>query len=151
MTAISDWITSGTSEPFVLTGYAGTGKTSITRIITKALAKAGITVALMSPTHKAKRVLSGATGSAATTIHAFFKMSALDTEIGKNLSFSSASGEKMSDADIIIIDESSMIDDKLVAEILEISEESGAKVLFIGDCKEPIKNSLGEESFWCLA
>lgn len=54
---------------FLLKGYAGTGKTFLTRIIAQYLRQCNKPVALMAPTGRAARVLSDKTGFTATTIH----------------------------------------------------------------------------------
>lgn len=56
------------SEPFVLQGFAGTGKTTLTKQFLH-MVEPGTPMALMAPTGKAARVLSAKTGAPATTIH----------------------------------------------------------------------------------
>ncbi|MBU2019839.1 MAG: AAA family ATPase, partial [Bacteroidetes bacterium] len=54
---------------FVLTGYAGTGKTSILGAYVKSLSKLKVKVRLMAPTGRAAKVLSQKSGRQAITIH----------------------------------------------------------------------------------
>lgn len=61
------WL-SNPSKPFVLQGYAGTGKTTLTKQFLH-MVEPGTRMALMAPTGKAARVLSAKTGAHATTIH----------------------------------------------------------------------------------
>jgi exodeoxyribonuclease-5 len=56
------------TRPFVLQGYAGTGKTTLTKQFLHML-EPGTAMALMAPTGKAARVMSAKTGVTATTIH----------------------------------------------------------------------------------
>ena len=56
------------SQPFVLQGYAGTGKTTLTKQFLH-MVDPSTRMALMAPTGKAARVLSAKTGAKATTIH----------------------------------------------------------------------------------
>ena len=54
---------------FILGGYAGTGKTSLTGAIVKALNQQGIKSVLMAPTGRAARIFSEYSGHPAFTIH----------------------------------------------------------------------------------
>ena len=54
---------------FILNGYAGTGKTSLTGALVKSLRAAGREVVLLAPTGRAAKVLSGHAGWPAFTIH----------------------------------------------------------------------------------
>ena len=56
------------SQPFVLQGYAGTGKTTLTKQFLH-MVDPSTRMALMAPTGKAARILSTKTGARATTIH----------------------------------------------------------------------------------
>ena len=60
------------SEPrpaFVLNGYAGTGKTSLTSALVRALSAAGIRTILLAPTGRAAKVFASYSGHGASTIH----------------------------------------------------------------------------------
>lgn len=59
----------GTTPVFILTGYAGTGKTTILRIVQEQLVQSGKKVILMAPTGRAAKVLRQKTSLAATTVH----------------------------------------------------------------------------------
>ncbi|MCH5325728.1 MAG: AAA family ATPase [Duncaniella sp.] len=54
---------------FIVNGYAGTGKTSLTGALVKALAGAGREVVLMAPTGRAAKVFAAHSGHQAYTIH----------------------------------------------------------------------------------
>ena len=54
---------------FVLSGYAGTGKTTLMRFFIKYLQEKGIAYRLLSSTGRAAKILSNATGEEASTIH----------------------------------------------------------------------------------
>ncbi|MCM1163132.1 MAG: AAA family ATPase [Muribaculaceae bacterium] len=54
---------------FIVNGYAGTGKTSLTGALVKALTAAGRPVVLMAPTGRAAKVFSSHAGFPAYTIH----------------------------------------------------------------------------------
>lgn len=54
---------------FILNGYAGTGKTTMTGALVKALPRAGLKAVLLAPTGRAAKVLAGHSGHPASTIH----------------------------------------------------------------------------------
>ncbi|MCI5983581.1 MAG: AAA family ATPase [Bacteroidales bacterium] len=53
----------------IINGFAGTGKTALMNAFCTAMMKIGADVVLMAPTGRAAKVLSGATGRSASTIH----------------------------------------------------------------------------------
>lgn len=144
---ISKWIETPGFDTFALKGYAGTGKTAITRILVAALDASKTRYALMSPTHKAKRVLSGATKRHASTIHSFLRMKAGDQQVGKTTKFGEASDINMKQGMILIIDEASMIKDSIVDDLMGLAREYDAKIIFIGDNAQisPVGNN-GKQS-----
>lgn len=109
----------------ILTGGPGTGKTTITEVITNALMKAGIKFYLLSPTGKATRRLSECTGYDAHTIHKFLNATSGDLSkctppiVGNNAA--------------IIIDESSMMDTFMLNAIMGLGLKSAIRVYFVGD------------------
>ena len=56
-------------EVFIIKGYAGTGKTTVMKSVVATHRKHKRKIILMAPTGRAAKVLSGATGSKANTIH----------------------------------------------------------------------------------
>ena len=133
--SISNWVLSDSMEPYAFRGYAGTGKTSVTKIIVAGLLASRTPFKLASFTHGAKRILSRMTGSPAKTIHSLLKMSVNDSSmsVGKKLEFGGARMDDIPYGGVIIIDESSMISDELVDFIVETAAMKHTKVLFIGD------------------
>ena len=57
------------NETFVLTGYAGTGKTTVIAGLVKLLVEIEIESWLLAPTGRAAKVLAGYAGKSAYTIH----------------------------------------------------------------------------------
>jgi exodeoxyribonuclease-5 len=124
-----------TDNMYTLMGYAGTGKTSITKILLEYLRKRNITYSVTATTHKAKGVLSKAIGMRTKTIH---KSLALAPKIDptrvslKDLELNVvASGEFPTD--VLIIDESSFIGPDLFKFIKRRAEKNQQQVIFIGD------------------
>lgn len=114
-----------TSKLSVLTGGPGTGKTTTLRMAIDALEKERVRYKLASPTGRAAKRLTEATGKAASTIH---RMLEVDME-----SFGFIRNEENPlEEDVIIIDESSMIDLWLFYSLLRAIKPS-AHLLLVGD------------------
>jgi exodeoxyribonuclease V alpha subunit len=111
-----------THKVSVLTGGAGTGKSTITRIVVDAFEKAAGRdgVVLCSPTGKAAKRLSETTGRTARTIHSTLYSSVNDKSIINE------------HTSLVVIDEASMLDTH-VAEWLISKVPPTAHVLFVGD------------------
>jgi exodeoxyribonuclease V alpha subunit len=111
----------------VLTGGPGTGKTVSLQTVVAAAERAGKTVALAAPTGRAAKRLSEATGRPAQTVHRLLEvrpeagLAAFDRHAGNPL-----------EADLIIVDEASMLDLPLAHHLLA-ALPAGAHLLLVGD------------------
>ena len=145
LNTIASWLkqpSMRTSNPFyTLVGYAGTGKTTIMRVllayIEQAMKVKNRFVKLAAPTHKAKMVLQNATGMEAMTIHQLLGLKAdynLDNYQIGDVDFNVA-GSKLpiNQATFVIIDEVSMVNDNLINDISAIAKDKGIKVILVGD------------------
>lgn len=113
-----------THKVSVLTGGPGTGKTTILRVLTEMLMTSHCTFALASPTGRAAKRLSEATGHPAKTIH-------------RLLEYSPAGGFKRNeesplDVDMVIVDEASMLDLALTNNLLK-AVDPRSHLLLVGD------------------
>ena len=118
----------------VLTGSAGTGKTTVVReIINKINTDSPLTnIELCATTHRAAIVLENIAGASVTTGHALFKLRPGVTKHGKeNLTYAGIC--EVPDGSVVIIDESSMIGNQFLKAIVDIVKERNLKLLFIGD------------------
>jgi exodeoxyribonuclease V alpha subunit len=115
-----------TKRVAVLTGGPGTGKTTATRSIIRLAETAGVSVALASPTGRAAKRLSEATGRPAKTLHRL-----LEFKPAEGITFQ-RNEENPLVADLIIVDEASMLDLLLTNHLLK-AVPPGAHVLFVGD------------------
>jgi exodeoxyribonuclease-5 len=95
---------------FILRGYAGTGKTLMVSSLVKIASKIGYKVALLAPTGRAAKVLSGYAKKRASTIHRKIYQQ-IDTK-GGNFVFKRV--KNSSTNTIYIVDEASMISDNAV-------------------------------------
>lgn len=109
----------------VLTGGPGTGKTTTLRMVINALDEEKFTYELASPTGRAAKRLSEATGRPASTIH---RLLGWNPQQG---GFEHDDDEPLS-ADVIVIDESSMLDLILFYSLLKALRPS-AHLLLVGD------------------
>lgn len=129
----------------ILTGPAGSGKTTLTNEIVTAVRELGIRPVLAAPTGKAAVVLRDKSGQDASTIHRLLYGGAhFDKEAGK-LRFRNR-GAPCGDGDLLVIDESSMVGKKLYEDILE-ELPAKAQVLWVGDKEqlEPVKDTWGPD------
>lgn len=110
----------------IITGGAGTGKTSVLLALMYCLKKINpsIRFALTAPTGKASRRMSEATGMEAYTLHKKLGL----TEESSETDFYLAE-------DAIIVDEFSMVD-LLLAEQLFKAVKTGAKLIMVGDVNQ---------------
>eukprot|EP00912_Choanoflagellata_sp_UC4_P001310 UC4_evm17s805 len=112
------------SKISVLTGGPGTGKTTVIRAIVEALIKEGYRVGLCAPTGRASKNLSNATRKPASTIHRLMNTNS-DGQISRN-EFNPL------EVDLLVVDETSMVDNQLMAQLLSALDNNTA-LLLVGD------------------
>lgn len=117
-----------TEKVSIITGGPGTGKSTITKAIVGIYSKLTNKILLAAPTGRAAKRLAEITSTYASTIHRILKF---DFTKGK---FKHDRDNPL-DTDLIIIDESSMIDTYLMYQILR-ALPSKAKVIIIGDANQ---------------
>lgn len=92
---------------FILSGYAGTGKTSLIGALVKALNELRVPVILLAPTGRAAKVFSNSAGFPASTIHRRIYYGAT----GQLMEHSRVVRENKTPGAVFIVDEASMIGD----------------------------------------
>jgi exodeoxyribonuclease V alpha subunit len=115
-----------TQKVSILTGGPGTGKSTITGSIIRILQARKASVLLAAPTGRAAKRLSEATGLEAKTIHRL-----LEFKPGLGNQFL-RDKENPLDTDLVIIDETSMVDILLMNHLLGAIDQ-GSHVLLVGD------------------
>lgn len=135
---IKNWFFNGTRQVYVLTGYAGTGKTTLLKhtVIDTLKLDDNFSAAFVTPTGKAATVLIK-NGIAACTIHRLIYQSQIveqEVEInGKKIKVEKPVFKRRDSIDksikLIIIDEASMVSNEVLADVLRF----GVKVLLCGD------------------
>ena len=114
----------------IITGGPGTGKTTIIKSIIEIYKDKGNKVVLCAPTGRAAKRMTETTGEEASTLHRLLEIGKFDDDIyvNKNQEYQ---GTPI-DADVIIVDEMSMVDMFLMNYLLS-SIYQGTKLVLVGD------------------
>src|SRR5205085_3945861 len=115
-----------TEKVSILTGGPGTGKTTTVRAIIQLLKAKHKTFKLAAPTGRAAKRLSEATGEPAQTLHRLLEFKPFESKRFLR------DRDNPLDADLIIVDEISMIDLLLMNSLLKAIDLS-SHILFVGD------------------
>jgi len=117
-------------KPDFITGGAGTGKTTVIKAIIDCYAREyGLgALCLLAPTGKASERMTEVIGIQAHTIHSALRKTP-DSE------FVFYNQDNPLPYALIIVDESSMVDSLLMADLLHATQED-TKLLFVGDCNQ---------------
>ncbi len=110
---------------FILTGGPGVGKTTTANAIIRLFKAMNFTVALCAPTGRAAQRLSELTQLPASTIHRMLEWTPMSGGFQRN-------AQNPINAQVIIVDESSMLDIRLADALLDAVSEK-AQIIFIGD------------------
>ena len=114
----------------IITGGPGTGKTTIIKSIIDLYEERKKKVVLAAPTGRAAKKMTEATGKEASTLHRLLGIGKLDDE-GIYSRHSEYKGEPI-DADLIVVDELSMVDMFLMNYLLNCIYQ-GTKLVLVGD------------------
>ncbi|SOC49439.1 exodeoxyribonuclease V alpha subunit [Blastococcus aggregatus] len=109
----------------LLTGGPGTGKSRTVAAIVKLLQAKGTEVALAAPTGRAAKRLEELTDHPAVTVHRLLGAQGMTGGFARN-------EEWPLDADVVVVDEASMLDVELTAALLEACQD-GTHLLLVGD------------------
>ena len=116
----------------ILTGGPGTGKTTIIKGLLSIFASLGMEVSLAAPTGRAAKRMSEATGCEAKTIHRLLEMEHReDSDLDTHPVFMRNASNYLEE-NVLIVDESSMIDILLLEALLK-AVKPGGRIIFIGD------------------
>lgn len=125
--------TKGEGGLFILNGSAGCGKTFSLKIILRMLElqylkmNRKMEVKIFAPTGKASKVVQKSTGRLSTTLHRGLKYK-------PSIGFEHNANHPI-DADVVVVDESTMMD-VLLADSLLSAIDNGTKVILLGDTKQ---------------
>lgn len=118
----------------ILTGGPGTGKTTTINTIIRYFEAEGLDLFLAAPTGRAAKRMTEATGYEARTIHRMLELSGAMPEEGRRASFE-RNEENPLEADVIIVDEMSMVDIHLFHSLLK-AVSPGTRLIFVGDVNQ---------------
>lgn len=118
----------------VITGGPGTGKTTTINNIIKFFESEEMDILLAAPTGRAAKRMTEATGYEAQTIHRLLELSAVPEENGARGNFERNEGNPL-EADVIIIDEMSMVDMFLMNALLK-AVVPGTRLILVGDVNQ---------------
>ncbi len=119
----------------IITGGPGTGKTTIINTIINLFDDSGFNVVLAAPTGRAAKRMSEATGYEAQTIHRLLEVNAgPNSDEGINVMFG-RNEENPLEADVVIIDEMSMVDIYIFHALLR-AIPVGVRLVLVGDVNQ---------------
>lgn len=113
------------SKVMIITGGPGTGKTTIIKAIIEIYRAMNQRILLAAPTGRAAKRMTNATGYEAKTLHRLLEYSPSSGSFKRNET-------NPLDADIVIIDETSMIDTVLMYHFIK-AVKTTTTVIFVGD------------------
>jgi hypothetical protein len=128
----------GTTVEASLAGPAGSGKTTVTRLLLEALQPYRGAVICCAPTAKAAGRLAESVGSARTIHSAFYKIGELteQEDTGELLFDESKSRDPFENAEegrpLLVVDEASMVDAE-IGELIRTNLQPGTWILWVGD------------------
>ena len=118
----------------VLTGSAGTGKTTVVGELINQIAQQSpmTNIALCATTHRAATVLEDIIRGPVITGYALFKLRPTINKFGKE-TIANAGICDVPHESVVIIDEASMIGNKFLKSIVDIVKDRSLKLVFVGD------------------
>lgn len=119
---------------FILSGGPGTGKTTTINAIIRHFLSQGMDILLAAPTGRAAKRMTEATGYEARTIHRLLELSGAAALTEKAARFE-RNEENPLEADVIIVDEMSMVDIFLFQSLLK-AVPVGTRLILVGDVNQ---------------
>jgi len=123
---LARWLSEKPGRIGILSGPAGSGKTTCLRAIKDML----IDIAILAPTNRAALRAAAVSGGWADTIHSYIYK---PKEINGRLVFARKLIELIPRSRLVVVDESSMVNQDLVLDLLPLFDEIGVSILFVGD------------------
>jgi len=144
-----------TESVSIITGLPGSGKTTSLRMALTLLHEAGVQPLVVAPTGIAAKRVASVTGVNAATIHRAFKAKGTDADDGRETTYAGVVGMASADgttsdgegeewgysasnphpAEVVVIDESSMVDQALLYRVLTCTR-ADTRLVFVGDAAQ---------------
>lgn len=118
----------------VITGGPGTGKTTTINALIQYFELEGMDIYLAAPTGRAAKRMTETTGYEASTIHRLLELTGMMEESSAAAHFE-RNEENPLEADVIIIDEMSMVDISLMHALLTVVQV-GTRLILVGDVNQ---------------
>ena len=118
----------------VITGGPGTGKTTTINAIIRYFEMEGLDIYLAAPTGRAAKRMTEATGYEAKTIHRLLELTGIPEESSARVHFE-RNAQNPLEADVLIIDEMSMVDIFLMHALLS-AVVTGTRLILVGDVNQ---------------
>ncbi|WP_243546136.1 SF1B family DNA helicase RecD2 [Pseudodesulfovibrio tunisiensis] len=115
------------NKVFIVTGGPGTGKTTITRAIVRTLKELGLRIKQAAPTGRAAKRMTEATGLDSQTIHRLLQYQ-------PDGGFHYCQDKKFK-ADVLVVDEASMVDSHLFVSLLRAMPHT-CRLILVGDVNQ---------------
>lgn len=139
--AFATWLAApGDGSPFVMSGYAGTGKTFLCMALLAQVEAAGLCWTVVAPTHKAVGVLrrqlelSGLRPSwYPSTIHRLLRLKLKRERDLERCEETEQTAMALEHLGLVLIDEASMVDSSLLEISLRCAHPFGTRLVFVGD------------------
>lgn len=139
--AFADWLQqTDATVPFVLSGFAGSGKTFLSMRLLQQVEASGLCWTVVAPTHKAVGVLRQALALEGlhptwypSTIHRLLRLKLKrqgDRELCESTEQTASALEHLG---LVLIDEASMVDSSLLTIALQCAHTFGTRLVFVGD------------------
>jgi exodeoxyribonuclease V alpha subunit len=118
----------------VITGGPGTGKTTTINSIIRYFEMEGMEIMLAAPTGRAAKRITETTGRVASTVHRLLELNGAPGEAQAAVSFERNEQNPL-EADVVIIDEMSMVDINLMNSLLR-AIQVGTRLILVGDVNQ---------------
>ena len=139
--AFAAWLAAPSDgTPFVLQGYAGTGKTFLSVRLLAQVEAAGLCWTVVAPTHKAVGVLRRALEQAGlrptwypSTIHRLLRLRLKRERDLERCEETEQTAQSLEHLGLVLVDEASMVDSALLEISLRCAHPYGTRLVFVGD------------------
>ena len=139
LNAMNDFVHSDETS-MTLSGYAGTGKTSLMEMLAKKMDREHRRIVFSATTNKAAAVLKSRVARSGFDAYTLNKVFGIAVEVDSNKKYDARNlvnvireSDIISPGDVVVIDEASMINENNYKVLNQIAKENGLKIIYVGD------------------